>query len=515
MREENLRPDGAKRPKGGEEQTTVNEEKERFMVQPEQDGDSQGSEDDSWRRTDAKASGKPEGESSSSREEHPPSKLTLAELKSHYENTSLPSGLAGVVQSGMARAAKRRQTKIRSRLAAWTAAAVLLLFIGSVRVSPVFASYVSRIPGMEGFVEFFSQDKGLQLAVDHDLMQEIDASDSREGVTFRVNGVIADEARIVIFYTLTADKNTDLPPSFGYDVRLYDDQGQAIKEGYTVAGGFYPPPDKTASNSLEIELMEDLRLEPAKIDIALHPESEPGVKSGSEWKVSFSIDQSKFQGMRQEQRIDKSFTVAGQTFRLENAIYYPTRMKLKVVFDPANPLHIYGLEGLTLKDENGRAWTTKTATFDPDGMTYFFESTYFTRPHRLTLEGLGVVALKNEDLPIRVDLKTGKLLNGPSGLEYLGSEVSGKDRRVSFRVKRNSDYTAGFSIEKATDEAGTLFEAHTMETRQQTFDEGEIDYSYIFVFTNGAQMKDTLAIYPSYFPAVLQDPYKVEFKTPF
>ena len=48
-----------------------------------------------------------------------------------------------------------------------------------------------------------AHDRGLAEAVRNDYYQPIGASQTLDGVTLTVDGVIADESRLVLFYTIT------------------------------------------------------------------------------------------------------------------------------------------------------------------------------------------------------------------------------------------------------------------------------------------------------------------------
>ncbi|MEO3943817.1 DUF4179 domain-containing protein [Gorillibacterium sp. CAU 1737] len=436
---------------------------------------------------------------------------TLAEWKQCYTETPLPAGLDEAVRIGIERGARRRRTRGRSRLAAWSAAAVLVLFLGSVRVSPAFAAYISQIPGLESFVEWLTLDKGLQLAVDHDLVQEIGVSDTHDGVEFRVDGVIADEARIVIMYSFVVKTpGAKIPDQAHFRLGLYDSNGKRIEGGYAVSGGSSPAEGDTVSRVLEVELMEENNPAPQSLEVAMVQEAATGITAG-EWKVGFDLDTAKFQGMRQEQELHHTFTSAGQTFTLKRAIYYPTRMKLEIDSDPNNRLHIFGLTGLSLTDEEGRVWTTKTATIDPDGWTVFFESSYFTRPKRLTLSGLGVNALPENERVLQLDLDSGKLTGGPADLSFEGSRVNGNDRSFTFKMPYESEHPIAFQMEKVTDSTEKAFESHLFESHQS--DGGILEQT--ITFQGGKEMKGTLTFRISGYPRVERSPFTVEFETPF
>ena len=57
------------------------------------------------------------------------------------------------------------------------------------------ANAVASIPGMEKFVDFIRDDKGLASAIENEYYQELNISSEKEGVTLTLDGVLADERR--------------------------------------------------------------------------------------------------------------------------------------------------------------------------------------------------------------------------------------------------------------------------------------------------------------------------------
>ena len=114
----------------------------------------------------------------------------------------------------------------------WSIVVAAILFITlvtSIRVSPVMANAVASIPGMERFVDFIRDDKGLASAIKNEYYQELNLSTEKEGVTLTLDGVLADEQEMIIFYTIKgAEKNErfelglpDITDRQGRDIAKY------------------------------------------------------------------------------------------------------------------------------------------------------------------------------------------------------------------------------------------------------------------------------------------------------
>ena len=100
---------------------------------------------------------------------------------------------------------RRRKRRTLQRLGASIAACVLILSCAfTIRLSPAFAAFMRDIPGMETFVNLVrdSGDRSLGFALDNDFVQPLQITDEYGGVKLTVDGVIADDGRAVIFYTI-------------------------------------------------------------------------------------------------------------------------------------------------------------------------------------------------------------------------------------------------------------------------------------------------------------------------
>ena len=137
----------------------------------------------------------------------------LAKWKEIIEKKDVPQDeLELAIKQGFQRA--KNSPKVNKRpyvkRGAWSAivAAILLIaLVTSIRVIPAFASAVASIPGMEKIVALIQDNKGLQAAIDNEYYQQLNQSIEKDGVTLTLDGAIADEQEIVIFYTLKGVKD--------------------------------------------------------------------------------------------------------------------------------------------------------------------------------------------------------------------------------------------------------------------------------------------------------------------
>jgi hypothetical protein len=377
----------------------------------------------------------------------------LEDSKMAYDAIPIPSQLQSAVHAGILRAVSAR--KSRFRLFTVSAAAILFftLFIGGIRISPAFASYVSHIPGMEKIVQLISNDKGLQLAIDHDLLQPINVTDRHDGISLTVNNVIKDEARLVIFYTLEGPKAvTDTLD----EIKLLDEKGEVLQVSYGIE--YVPQMEgaKERSNFIDVMISEHTpHLKHITLSLGSRSTSDT-----NKWKVPFILNPDKEDNPKKILKINKSITIAGQIIHINKATVYPTRLLLDVSFDEMNSQQIFQLLDLKLIDDQGREWKKASYSINnsDNHRSIYFESMYFAAPKSLTLHGSGISALDKAELDVIIDTENGKLLKGPAGLALVESSVWGKDLRVNFRQKSSGFASSNPSFSQMTDAKGRTYQ---------------------------------------------------------
>lgn len=212
--------------------------------------------------------------------------------KTEYETMPVPDAAADqAVQSGIRRAAHKRKSRLRWYMSSISAAALILLFTGCIRVSPAFASFVEQLPGMEGIVSLIRQDKGLMMAIDQSLLQKVGVSDEHDGASVTVEGIITDESRMVIFYTMKGMKDSE---KFNYDIDLLDENGKNLP----VAFGYSSPKPTSDENVYEnmIDVIfSDGAPPPEELSVVFNPRNTAG---SEKWKVTFPVDKNLTKGMK-------------------------------------------------------------------------------------------------------------------------------------------------------------------------------------------------------------------------
>ncbi|MFJ7935688.1 DUF4179 domain-containing protein [Sporosarcina sp. NPDC096371] len=369
----------------------------------------------------------------------------LAKWKEEIEKADMPQDeLEGAIRQGFQRAQHAKQVKKRPfvKRGLWTAmvAAVLLItFITSIRVSPAFANAVSSIPGMEKIVELVRDDKGLQSAIDNDHYQEIGVSGESSGVKVTVDGIIADEMNLVLFYTIEFRENhkSDVVNHVGIKGANGEDlKWGGISQNYT--SDYHD--SMISTNSIEIDFQEPLSTK----NVVLEFEIIGGNGETEVIKLPFTIDMNDVASKRYT--LNEEVIVNGQSMTIEDVTISPVRTAIQVKFDPKNTMKIFGFEDLQIVDEKGKVWSSiangMTASSDgekPNVVTYYLQSNYFEKPKHLYLEFGKLMAMEKEEAYLLIDTDKREILKQPKDARF--SNLTTLDNHISMDFRGEKNFT--------------------------------------------------------------------------
>ncbi|MEK4370055.1 DUF4179 domain-containing protein [Paenibacillus sp. FSL R5-0473] len=416
--------------------------------------------------------------------------------KTEYETMPVPDSAAyQAVQSGIRQAARKRKSRLRWYMSSISAAAFILLFTGCIRVSPAFASFVEQLPGMEGIVSMIRQDKGLMMAIDKSLLQQVGVTDEHDGTSLTVEGIITDESRMVIFYTMKGMKD---PEKFNYDIDLLDENGKKLPVAFSYSS--LNPASESGIYEDKIDISFTESLPPQELTVVF---KERGKEPNNKWKVTFPVDHSLTKGMKKIIPVNQTMTVDGQRIHVKQAILYPTRLVLDIEYDRNNTKTIFNIRDLHLVDEQGRAWRTDSSSISGSGSSVFFESMYFSTPKKLTLQGSGLSAVDKEELVISIDPSSGEIQGGPSSLKLLQSTVQGKNLILEFSIADAQNATSGLSFTNIEDSKGNPFDINEVGWSPSVF-EARV------VIKDGAAAKGNLTMEIFSYPDQIRAPFSIE-----
>jgi len=340
------------------------------------------------------------------------------------------NAIARGLERGKSRLKPRSRWRIGLGTGAVLACIVLVLTI-SIRVSPVFADALRNIPGLAVFVELVEHDPMLKDVIDKKLIQKVDQTVEKDGIRLTVEGLIADEQRLVILYTSNAtDPNTKVRFNF------YDEQNESL-EGVNSYG--YSGIGKTMSESRGAQDLIDLQL----VNGSVMPEQirMEALIGETTLNLSFPIEHNRFEDSAREIELNQSYEIEGQKVTFVSVRVSPLQMALKVRYAPENSNQVTGFMGMTIKDERGKEWSWGSAYhLSEHEVSYHFNSQYFKRPKKLMLKADGIYLVpKGKKIIINTEEKV--IITAPDSRLSLVDVTNKKDHQLLEFVIRDLDET--------------------------------------------------------------------------
>jgi len=307
----------------------------------------------------------------------------------------------------------RFQKEKRNRQRTWKSIAVtcalLLLFVTSIRVSPAFASAIAKIPGFAPLVQMITYDKGVADILNKNYYEELGLTQTKNGLTYTLQGVIADETGMILPYSLSAPNDSPYVNIKKIELRL---NGEELPAGIGW-GGYLTKETSLIKDNLEVKFTDPINYENAQFELFIQFADE----NQTEFTIPFSLKEPIAKTKTYELNEDMSFE--NQHITIKSFTISPLRTGITIALDPNNDQRILGFDDIRVLDEKGEEWTTInngiTATGNlVDGeATFFMQSNYFREPKKLTLSIGKVKALpKGQDF-IEVDFNQKKALSKP------------------------------------------------------------------------------------------------------
>ncbi|WP_349290978.1 DUF4179 domain-containing protein [Brevibacillus sp. NL20B1] len=391
----------------------------------------------------------------------------LSEIRERYQHVAVPEQADRYIMAGMAEARRRQMRTQRLHRIGWSALTACVLMLGlvfSIRLSPAVAAYVSRVPGLKPLVELIQYDKGLQMAAQHGLTQQVGRSAVRGKVSFTVDQVLMDQKRMLIVYTI---KNAEPGHVTKLEkLELYDPEGNQLKAGFSWS---HKPADKEAvvsQNKLDVYWQDDVPIPDritAKVTLSV---------DNQVWEplsVDIPIDKSTYADLTEKvYPVNKTVIVDGQAITVERVTVYPTQTEVAIRFDPKNSKRIFGFDNLRLVNEKGESFAfwgngVSSHSVDEDSVVYYLESSYFTPPEKLYVTADGIRALDKENLHVVIDAKTGRLLQAP-------------DDRLRVEALRQNEDVVGLDLALRVEE-GDLHQLHPLV--RDLYDDRGNEYEHV------------------------------------
>ncbi|ACS98834.1 hypothetical protein Pjdr2_0154 [Paenibacillus sp. JDR-2] len=368
-------------------------------------------------------------------------KARVQRILEYASDESFAAAVRIGVQQGRQQLKRRKRSRLTLQMAA-AAACVLVLLTACIRVSPAFAELVREIPGLNGVVELIKGDSTLTSAMNHEFIQPVNQSQSKNGYTFKVDGIMADQQRIVIFYTAEGPEVSKGANSTEY--KIADGNGDPLEamigSNYYSIGktGTEPDTANRIHDMIDIMLVDGVPV-PSEIRFSL--------KLGGEWhEVDIAVDRSRFEQLKEDITLNKTIDIGGQKFIIEKALVTPLQASVTIRKVPDSRMRANHFIQLALVDEKGRRWETKGGfgMLDEGTTTLTFQSNYFEKPQHLRLVADGLL-LSPKGQKFVINTETRETLETPDDrIQLANVQVTASGIKLSIEAKRLSEPEQGY-----------------------------------------------------------------------
>ncbi|TGA98921.1 DUF4179 domain-containing protein [Sporolactobacillus shoreae] len=371
---------------------------------------------------------------------------------------------------GIERARSKAKRNRRMLQVATVAAAVILLFFSSVKISPAFAAYVAKLPGLNQIVFLINGDRGLKDAVNHHALQQLNLSETKGRTTFTINSMIADQNQMILFYTIRNPGKNGIFAMSKIDVK--NTSGESVMGHAGLDSDAPTKKNSVVHQRLTISFKNNKLTDPLYLSIR---------RNAVSWRFTIPFDIKKFERMKKSYPIHQTAVLQGQKINFESMTIYPTRIAIRVKYDPNNTKKITALDDLRIVDGNGHQWKPivnglESSEINSNEQILYFQSNYFSEPKSLYLMMTHARAIDKNMRNVVVDPVKKKLMKKPKdGWLTLKSIQTVKDRMDETRKDQivtlslrwpKRDANIGYQIFASTftDQTGKTFTLRGMGT---------------------------------------------------
>ena len=446
-------------------------------------------------------------------------------LNENKKAIKTPKAIEQYIRKGISLGIKRKHKNNIKVLVNIAAMISVIIFITSIRISPVFAGYVSKIPGLSYIVNLINYDKGIKAIVDNNFVQNVNMTTEKEGLVVTVKDIIIDNSKVIIFYFIE-DKGKHR--FIGLDSFKIMDIEEKPMDNISISYGGLDQDmsiNKKVESSIEIDfyketiIPEKLKLE-FKFRESLNsndPLRDKGEALKSIWNIEVPIDKSKFRTLEENYTINQSAQVQGQKILFKTTVITPTRIAVDVEFDINNTKKILNFEDIAIVNEKGEKWGIINGNAgtraDDNHNSLFFQSSYFSKSKELYLEGTSIQAVDKDKAIVIVDTENNTLINAPDDkLKLISITKNSNQTKLKFSLEKdkvldfNRLYSIFYSIFKAGD--GKTYESNTGEFDSR--ESGVQNYEYDIAGTEKFQNPIYLTIID--YPTRIKGNFKIKIK---
>lgn len=347
-------------------------------------------------------------------------KEEMDDYRKMYDEKPIPDEkLDQAIREGMERAQDAKTKKPRKvKKALWVALAAAVVLFG-------FSQGFGKI------MDLVQNDKGLTKAIESDYYQEIDTSEKKNGTNLTIDGAIADEKGIVLFYTIHSDNGKGENLALD-EFELESAEGEMLTLENASFGekDFDDQPEDSISGVAKFFYQESF--DTRSFDAHLKAE-------GETFDIGFELDEDI--GEKKTYDLDEEVTVEGQKINVTKVDVYPIRTVVHLETDSDNTKRLLKFEDLELKDERGETWgspmgLTGTEVEGEKEKIFYLQSNYFHDPDELYLTFNDIQAVDKSEDELVIDTDKEEIIEQPSSSKIKNLELENDGLQVDIEIDK-------------------------------------------------------------------------------
>ncbi|MEH7524024.1 DUF4179 domain-containing protein [Bacillus sp. JJ1503] len=399
-----------------------------------------------------------------------------AALKDELNSIPVPKeALSYARTNGLKRVQNERHSRKKWTGMLTITAALILILITTIRVSPAFAQAVAKIPGFAPLVEMIAYDKGIEDILKNDYYEELNITETKNNLTFTLLGIIADESGMIINYELEAPFEIHDLHTKGVEIKQ---NKKGLEAGLTFSW-YGKEPTNHIEDTIEVTASKNIDFTNPNFELSITFKDEHETTFNIPFSLQKEIAKSK------NYKLDQTVEIDDQKLTVKSLRISPLRAKLDIAVDSANTMQILQIKSMRLLDEKGEVWGTITNGVSGFGgmrdgdAALFFQSNYFREPKSLTLEINDVQALPKGKDYIEVDFLKKKVFYIPDNVNVNIEIESNNTIRATYKSKEENHFYQMFF--QAVDANG-----ETVDTNgsTNTNSNGMVESTYTFDTSN-------------------------------
>lgn len=415
----------------------------------------------------------------------------LQKLTEELEAIEIPKA---ALHQARAKAVSQHRLTMRRKRRLYSVASVatilLLLFVTSIRVSPVFAQTVAKIPGFVSIVHMIATyDKAISDIVENNYYEELGIVVTEGDYTLTLQGVVADHSGMIIFYKL--ESPFDLS---NLSIASIEVSQQGIPFGVTSSYMLSQSGEGTIhEDKVEVRPADDLSYDNKTFEFNLHLSDATKTKFAVPFTLTKPIEEPKVYELNQ------SVVVDGQTIDIKQLKISPLRAEIRLAADEQNTMQLLKFTSVRLMDENGEEWvlprnsTGHNGHFRDGEVSLFLQSNYFRQPKKLTLIMERIEALPKGSDYFEVDFEQKKVLYVPSELDITVQVPSDNTLEVTYPTG------SGLLLAGIVDQGGNDISSNIISMHVISREGSYVKALYTFDFDNAVNpIRLNINSYPLY-----------------